>query len=148
MITNALRNGIMAGIIEAGNILDPAAVFIGVFSAINDVGRATILADITRPTGLGFNLTAVTTWGAQHNLTDGRRAVDAPVKVFSPVDNTEATTVLGWYVASAATAGTLYQFGYFPSAIPLPDESSQVTVVLRFTVDPNARWDATVSING
>lgn len=148
MITNAFRNGIISGITETGNIGDPVAVFVGVFEAINDQGRNTVLADITRPTGVGFDLTAVTTWSAPHDMIDGRRAVDAPLKRFSPVDSTEATTVLGWYTATAATAGTLLQFGYFPAAIPLPDEFSEVSVVVRFTVDPLGNWDATISING
>jgi len=148
MITNALRNGILSAMIETGNILDPAAVFVGVFSAIVDTGRNTLLADITRPDGTGFDLTAVTTWGAVHDLIDGRRATDAPAKVFAPTDDTEATTVLGWYTASAATAGNLLQFGYFDAPVALPDEFSQVTVIVRITVDPEGRWDATVSIDG
>lgn len=148
MITVTARNGIMAGIIEAGNIFDPAAVFIGVFTAINDQGINTAIADITRPEGTGFDLTAVTTWGAAHDKPDGRRMVDAPVKVFRPTDETEAATVIGWYAASAATAGNLLAFGYFDAPVALPDENFAVSVVYRLTVDPLGRWDATVEYNG
>jgi len=147
-ITATLRNGIMAGITEAGNILDPAAVFVGVFESIVNNGLATVIGDVTQPAGDPGDRSAVTTWAAANVMTDGRLVRDAPARVFRPADDTESTTVQGWYIASAATDGTLLGFGFFTTPIPLPDENSSVTVVVRVTVDPDGRWDASEWWNG
>lgn len=148
MIVAALRDGILDGIIETGNILDPLAVFVGVFTEIQNNGLATVMANVTRPAGAMALGVAVTTWGSPHTLTDGRRVVDAPAKTFSPADATEGTVLTGWCLTTTAGGGTLLQFGYFAGPVPMPDENTDVTVIARVSVDPDGRWDATVSING
>lgn len=148
MIVATLRDGILAGIIEVGNILDPAAVFVGIFTAIDDNGVNTVLADLTEPAGDPGLRTAVTAWSAGYTMIDGRRAADGPLVQFRPADETEACVAIGWYLATAAAAGSLLQFGYFEAPVPLPDENAAVSVIPRITVDPDGRWDATISFNG
>jgi len=148
MITATMRDGIMAGITEAGNIMDPAAVFVGLFTAIDDQSYNTVIGDVTEPTGDPGTRVAVTTWGVASIMADGRSVRNAPDVTFRPADDTEATVVLGWFLADALTAGNLLQFGFFDEPIPLPDETASVTVVARLTVDPLGRWDATATIDG
>jgi hypothetical protein len=35
-----------------------------------------------------------------------------------------------------------------PTPVPLPDENSALTAVVRLTVDPAGKWDATITFNG
>lgn len=147
-ITAAQRDAILASISEATEAFDPAAVFVGLFTAIVDNGYATLIGDITEPAGTGFARQAVTSWGTAYVMTDGRAVRDGPPLDFRPADDTEATTVIGWFYASLVTGGVLLEFGYFDAPIPLPDEFAVVTVIPRLTVDPLGRWEANVVYNG
>lgn len=147
-LTQRLLDGIMAGITETGNILDPAAVFVGLMTAVSDSGLNTVIGDITEPTGDPGVRIAITAWGTAYRLVNGCVVRDGPSMTWRPADNTEACTVIGWYMADAITAGNLLSFGLFPVPYFLPDENYSASVVARVTVDPSGQWDATTSWNG
>lgn len=147
-ITAVQRDAIMASISEATEAFDPAAVFVGVFTAIVDNGISTVMADLTLPSGAPGDVTAVTTWGTAYVMSDGRAVRDGPPIDFRPASSSEATTVIGWYYSSDDPPTELLEFGYFDDPIPLPDEFAVATVIPRLTVDPNGRWEANVVYNG
>jgi hypothetical protein len=149
MMTAAERDAILAALIVATRPWDPATTFVGLFEAITDMGVSTVIADVTAPTGAPGVRKPVTTWSAAHVKADGRAMIDSPLLRWTPTDDTEATTVQGWYVATLITGGVLYRFGLFDDPIPLPDEHASLALVLRYTVDPiSGLWDATVVMNG
>lgn len=139
---------LLDALIIADGPFDPAAVFIGLYTAITPHGLTTVMADLTRPTGNLATAVALTTFGAPYTMTDGRRVVDAALKQFRPTTSADGITALGWFLADAATAGNLLAYKGLPAPVPLPDENSSLGIVFRLTVDPNGRWDASVEYNG
>jgi hypothetical protein len=115
-----------------------------VFVAITNTGLTTVLADITAPPTSVAVRQAITAWGAVHEMLNGCAVVDGPAMGFSPTSSADACVVIGWYLASAITAGTLLAFGYFPTPIALPDQFSEAGIIVRLTLDPAGQWDANV----
>lgn len=150
VITALERDVILAALIAADGPWDPAAVFVGVFVSVTDLGIETEIGDLVVPTGAPGVRQPVTTWSDPSVKGDGRALVTGPVMEFRPASALQATTVAGWYVADALTAGNLLTFGMFPDGpVPLPDETSSVDVVLRLVVDPeNGEWTSTIVFNG
>ncbi len=134
--------------IAAGKNYDPAAVFVGVASAITDNGAATVLADVTECTGALATRVGVVAWSAPYKLADGRWAVDGPICEFSPASSAEAQSVNGYFLASLAVAGTLKAFTVFGQAYYLPDETRVLHIVPRLTIDPLGRFGAEIVWNG
>lgn len=129
--------------IAATGPFDPAALFIGVYTAITDNGQDTVQADVTEGTGALATRVAVTPWSAVYKLADGRWCADGPLCTFSPASAAEAQTVAGWFLNSAAAAGTLKAFEPLPSARPLPDENADLKIIPRLTIDPDGRFSVT-----
>lgn len=147
-IVARLRNAILDALIATDGALDPAATFIGIATAIVNNGVNTVMSDVTpAPEGLA-EAVALATYGAPYTLDDGRRVVDAALKQFRPAAPDEACVVVGWYLADTETDGNLLAFDVLPEPIPLPDENKSMSVVVRITVDPAGRWDASVVIDG
>jgi len=147
-IVAGLRDGIMADITATGGSLDPAAVFVGVGTAVNDQGLATLLSDITQATGALATRQEVTTWSSAYVLNDGRAVRDGPLMHFKPASSSEAQTLQVWFIADALTAGNLLAYGLIFPAVPLPDQFAVWSIVLRVTVDPAGQWSAEVTYNG
>lgn len=127
---------------------DPATIFMGVYTAIADHGPATVLADLTQGTGALATRVAVASWSAPYKMVDGRWAVDGPPCRFSPASAAEAQTVVGWFVASLATLGVLKCFAAVVPPISLPNETWDMVVVFRLTIDPAGRFSAEIVWNG
>jgi len=135
-------------ITEAGNHYDPAALFVGVFTDIDDLGQLTHMAQITEATGDASTRVDVTAWGAPIRMNNGKWYVQCNVAIFKIADSSEAQTIKGWFFNSAGAAGVLKGWGLFPTPIELLDEFSQITIVPRLVLDPNAQWSAEVVIDG
>lgn len=148
MMTRGHRDAILAKLIAATGPLDPAALFMGVFTAVVDHGLDTVIADLTVPTGAPGTRQAVTPWGAPYNLLTGAYVVDGPALVFRPASSAEACTVVGWYLSNAAVAGNLLRFGLLTEPVVLTDELDALTLIFRAIVDPAGQWDGLVEIDG
>lgn len=147
-ITTAIRNAVLPLLIATDGILDPVAVFIGLYTASSPQGVNTVLGDLTLAPGALATATDVGTWGTPYVLTDGRSVVDGAPQTFRPATSADFCVATGWYMADTATAGTLLAFEPFPVPIPLPTTTSQVTIIPRITIDPDGRWSASVAYNG
>lgn len=142
------RDGVMTNVTAGGRIYDPAAVFVGLFTALTPRGVNTVIGDLTEPTGDPGDRQAVTAWGTAYLLNDGSVVRDGPLISWRPADDTEACTVLGWFWATADSAGSLLEYAFFDNPIPLPDETYAVNIVPRLVVDPSGTWEASVVIDG
>lgn len=147
-LTRTLIDNIMAAVTAAAGPIDDADTFLGAFTAINDQGLATTLADLTLPPGALATAVDIGTFNAAYFLQNGQPVRDADPVTIRPASSAEATTVIGWYIANAAAAGDLLAFGYFAGPIPLPDEFSAVTVILRVTIPDVQGWDVSINYNG
>jgi hypothetical protein len=141
------QNALIA-LLDTGGALDTASLFAGLFTAIDDHGGATVLADLTQATGAMATRVAEDPRGAVHKLTDGRWAADLPPATFAPANSGEAQTVIGWFLADANVAGVLLMYNRFPTPINCPDEFHPVTVIPRITMDPRGKWGAEIVYNG
>lgn len=147
-IVKAARDDILDALIAAGGPFDPAALFLGIGSAVVDTGLDTVLADITQADATDYPKQAVTPWGTPYTLTDGRRVVDGPALQFVPPDNTSPQSIGVWILASALTGGTLKAFQVVDPPVLLETTDNSWTIVVRLTVDPDGRWDVSVAWNG
>lgn len=146
--TDAVLKAWLERAIATGGPYDPAALFMGVFTAIDDHGVNTVIGDLTEGTGDLATRVAVTPWGASHKLSDGRWAADGPPCSFTPADDTESQLVTGWFLASASTAGTLKAWATIAEGVSLANEFRTLTVIPRICVDPSGRWSAEVVYDG
>lgn len=138
----------LADLTAAAASFDPSAVYIGIYTAITPHGVNTVLTDLTTPPVADIPRVAVTTWGAAYRLSDGRVARDSPIATFVPGGGTTSVTVAGWYLADASTSGNLIAYQAIAAPVSLPSADYQWSLVLRLTVDPSGRWDASLSWNG
>jgi hypothetical protein len=148
MLNQGQASQILAAIIATGKVYDPAACFMGLFTAIVDNGNKTTLSNLTLGTGSLATAVALGTWGSPYFLTGGNPVVDAAEVLFRPADSSEGGVFVGFYLATAATAGTLIEFIYFAQPITLVDNTSQLTVVKRLSVDTAGAWDQSEYWNG
>lgn len=146
--TDAVLSTMLSNLIETGNILDPAAVFVGASPAIDNQGADTVIGDVTEAPGDVGDRVAVTTWTGPYKMQDGRWVVDSPVITFTPASDADATIISWVFLASLITAGVLKGFVQLPNPVPLPNEFTTLSVVVRITIDPNGRWSANVVWNG
>lgn len=147
LVRTVLRD-ILAAIIATDGPLDPAAVWLGVATAIVDNGDLTVMANVTPAPGDVGTRVPIVAWSAPYRMQDGRWVADGPLATFVPASSADACTLTYWYLASALTAGTLVAFGLLPPGMILQDETSMATVVARVTIDPDGRWDVTEAWNG
>lgn len=147
-MTAAIRDALLEALTATDAPLDPAAVFMGVGTAITPSGLNTVLADITQATGAMAVRKPVTTWSDVFTLTNGTAYVSGPVMTFSPASSSEAQTLSVWFIADALTAGNLIAYGIISPSVPLADHSQSWSIVLRVTLDPSAQWSAEVTFNG
>ena len=135
----------LADLIATGATFDPAAVFVGVGVSVTDTGVRTVLADIVQPTASVAVRQPITAWGDTFHLNNGSPYVDGPSMSFAPSSSADSTSVSVWYLATALTGGALIAFGYFPQAIPLPDQFSQAGIMVRLVLDAAGQWSAEVT---
>jgi hypothetical protein len=140
--------GALTDITAAAAELDPAAVFVGIASAIVDNGVDTVLADVTQPAAASYPKTAVTTWSTLSDLVDGSPVRDSPIKTFRPPDNTHPTTVSYVILTTLAVAGDLIAFFPVNPSVNLAVTTDSFSVVVRVMLDATGRWDASVKWNG
>lgn len=146
--TDAILKAWLTQAIATGGPFDPAALFLGMATAVTDKGGATALGDVTEATGAMATRVAISAWGTPQKMLDGRWCVDAAAKVFKPASSGEAQTLTHAFLVSASTAGTLKAFKALTSPKELVDETRALTYVWRLTIDPNGNFDANVYWNG
>lgn len=127
---------------------DPAKVFVGVATTLDDHGAETVQADVTYATGAMATRQAITTWGDPYKLNDGRWAVDGPLLSFRPASSSEAQALSWWTLSTLATAGVLRAYQPIAPPASLADEFAEWSLILRLTVDPNGKWSAEIAFNG
>lgn len=146
--TNATLLGWLDKAIALGGPYDPAALFIGVATAIEDLGPDTLMVNVTEATGAMATRQALTPWGTPYKLADGRWCVDSKLITFKPLDATENQTINWYFLASAAVAGNLKGFKRVFPGVTLLDQNGHLNFVIRLTIDPLGRFDQDVVFNG
>lgn len=147
-LTDSMMEAILTAAIDTGAPFDPADTWVAVATAITDRGGATAMTDVTPPPGAVATRVPIATWIGPYRMNDGRWAIDGPVARFTPASDADACTLTHWLLADALTAGGLKGFGFITPNITLDNELNKASVVARITLDPDGRWDATVTWNG
>lgn len=147
-MTADTRDGLMADISATGATLDPAALWVGVGTAVDQQGLATVLADISQATGAMATRQAIAAWSTTYTLNDGRAVRDGPLLHFKPASSSEGQALAVWFLADALTAGNLVAYGVIFPTVNLPDQHSVWSIVPRITLDPLGRWSAEITYNG
>lgn len=143
-LTDTQMSDILTALTAAGGPFDPAALFLGVATGLVDNGGATVIGDVTPATGAMATRQGVTPWSASAKLTDGRWYKDGPLLTFSPASAAETQLLTHWFLADAAVAGNLLAFKPLVPTQQMPDETRDLKILMRLTVDPSGRWDAAV----
>lgn len=147
-LTSDVLQAILLAITDTGGPLDPAATFLGVYTAIDDQGQDTLLADVVQATGAMAVRQALTTWSTPSRMADGRWVCDSPAYEFRPASSAESQVLTGSFLATLATLGALKGYEDFPGPVALPDEDHSVSLVVRAAVDPTGRWGTQIVWNG
>lgn len=138
--TDAVLQAWLTRATGTGGPYDPAALFLGVATALVDNGALTTMSDVTEGTGDLADRVAVTAWSDPYKMNDGRWVVDGPVCPFAVASSSESQTVTHWFLNSASSAGTLKAYASLSTAVPLPDEKKQLNIIPRITIDPAGRF--------
>lgn len=146
MLTDTEMLAILNELKTVANRWDPAAVFVGVGTAVVDKGPETVIGDITACTGAMATRQAVTTWGAAQKLPTGIWCIDSPVMTFVPASSAESQSIAVVYWATLAVAGALRGFKVVAPPYNAIDEFHPYEFVLRLCIDPNGTTDVTVVI--
>lgn len=141
-------DGALADLIATGATFDPAAVFVGVGTAIVPAGLNTTLDAITQCTGAMATRKPITAWSDVMHLQNQCSAVEGPLMTFTPASAAEDQSVAVWYLADAATDGNLLAYGLVNPPVPLVDQFSSWNIVLRLCLDPTGTWSAEITWNG
>lgn len=144
-LTILQMDALLDALIAVGGPWDPAAVFTGIATDFVDKGVNTLLADLTLPTAANYPTKVITAWSAKYTLADGRRAVDGPLHHFVGVA-AEPATVKAYYMADLATAGNLLGFDMVIPNKTLETAADVFDMIVRLTVDPAGKWDASVIV--
>lgn len=146
--TIKMLDAVLSDLIATGGIFDDTACWMGLYTAINNQGVNTVLADLTQATGAMATRQPLGAWGSVHHKSDGRSVVDNIPILWSPASSSESQTVQGFFIADALTAGNLICFEPLANPLPMPDQFALLTIIFRLVADPMANWDATVIYNG
>jgi len=138
----------IAALIAEDGPLDPANMRVGIYTAIVDNGLTTVLDDLTLAPGSLATPLTFTAWSEPYVMTDGRRVVDSEALVFRPASGADFCVVIGWYLALDGTPDVLLLYNTMAESVNLPSTDSQMTLIVRFTLDPLGRWGAEAVING
>jgi hypothetical protein len=127
----ALNNLVQAGATApAPGVLNH--VFIGLYTNAVTPGIGTLLSDLIEPTYPGYARQACTVVGTAYEDQGGDVVVDAPEFQFSMTDETVPTTIQGWFMASALTAGSLLGGERFAAPVVLLHTSQACPVAPSF----------------
>lgn len=146
--TAAALSAWLSSIIATGKMYDPAATFVGIATALVDLGQATTQSNVTEATGHAATRVAITSWSAPYPLIDGRWAVDSGICVFTKTSSDSPETITNWFLNSASSAGTLKAWGDVAPNVPLAVGSAPLSIVVRLTIDPTGRFDASIVWDG
>lgn len=147
-MTAAVLEAILAAIVDTGAVFDPADTYVGVATAIDDQGQATAQSDVTYALGGAATRVLVTAWSDPYPLNDGRWAVDGPIAAFALTGADVNQIITNWTLSDAATAGVLKSWGVLNNPIELIADGAPLSIVVRITLDPDGRWDASIIWNG
>lgn len=125
----AVIKSTIAAMIGTGGPLDN--VFVGLYTAGPAAGPGVVLGDLTEATFTGYARVEVANWSAAYVTSDGKVTIDGNNVHFSPSDAVTPNIVIGWFIATASTAGTLLGMEQFASTKPMQAADNGVTVVPR-----------------
>lgn len=146
-VNNAL-DGMLADTIASGAKWDPAAVFVSLVTAITNRGVSTVRTDVTEADLTDYPRNDVGTWGTPYRLVDGSAAVDGPLMVFTPPDDSSPVTIIGYAYFDAATAGNLLGFTLLDAQITLSVTTDHWNLVPRLMIPQSGRFESSHYWNG
>lgn len=144
-LTNYSLGKALEDMIGASGVFDPANVFVGCYSAVNNLGLNTTMSDVTPCTGSLAPLQEVTDWSPVYQEKSGMDVVDGPIMRFSPTTPADAQEVVGVYLTDSADGGDLLGVIPLPAPVQLLGPQNILSFVVRLTLDPSGTWDASVT---
>lgn len=141
LATSALQH------VVAGNYTGALyGAYLGLFTAISPPASPdSVLADLTEATFAGYARQAVT-WAAETDSSDGFAQLLGGLLSFTPTDAVTPNTIVGVFLASAITAGTLWSLEMLPAAIPLVNTHTTLNYVPAFGTLFAGDYDAGVVV--
>lgn len=147
-IVLATLDAIAADVIATGATFDPVGCFIGVGTALTDLGVNTTLADITMPTGGLAVRQEITTWSGPFTMQDGTIYYEAPRMIFHSTSGDPGVTIVCFYIATLITGGALIAYATISPPAILDLDTDAWTLVFRLTIGTNAVGSAEIQANG
>lgn len=146
--TEQTMQDIANSLLVVDGAFDSAATWLGVFTAISQHGQDTVLADLTEGTGGLAARQQISGLGGPYRMADGRWYLESEAQVFRVADDTEPQIVLGWFLVDDDAGGQLLAWEFLPQPVPLNDQFDNLTIVIRYTIDPDGRWNSAVTYDG
>jgi hypothetical protein len=144
-LTLAQLEAIGAALIATDGPFDPAAIWLGVGTAISPSGLNTALSDITQATGAMATRKSLTAWVGPFVDGQGLLVYNGPLMTFKPASSAEDQTLAVWFLADSLTTGNLLGYGMILPPVVLPDETKSWSIVMRLTIDSRGVWSTEVS---
>lgn len=116
------------------------ALSVGLFTAVNDRGLDTSLADLSRPSGGLNTLRPVPAWSESAYLSTGLRTLSGPLLSWTPGADADAAVIAGWFLCLTDSPNTLMGWEWFPHPVICPLAASACKVQPLILADPFARW--------
>lgn len=129
--SNPYKKAVLEGLIDTAGLLD--ACFLGLFTNPITLTGQTLMADLTEPTSVAGYARLAAVWGPVSNgPNDGYKTVAGTVQWNG--DTAHPVTIIGWFLASALTAGALKFAEVFEAPIPLPTDDDALTLILEYVL--------------
>lgn len=136
-----LLHGILNNARAATQILDPATVHVGLYTAIaGPADHNRVLADLTEATYTGYARQPVTSWTDAFDSALGLIMMVGDNRHFTPTDAVAPNTILGWFLATAVTGGTLLAIEPLASPAPLANADNTLTIEPVFGFVPTGNF--------
>lgn len=138
----------LGSLIDTGGALDPAAVWVQPFSAIEDLGVDTTITNLTLPADADYPRQPLTAYGTPYSLADGSPVVDADLQHWTPPDDDHPLVIIGYALFDALTAGNLIGYTMLDEAVALNTTSDVWSIVPRVKLPQTASYDQSVTYDG
>lgn len=147
-ITQATLEAAAGDMVATGGAFDPVGCFIGLATAIENLGLATTMENVTAATGSVGTRQEITAWTGPYELSGGAIYYDGPRMIFHPTSGDAGQIVPNWYMATALTVGDLIGFGVITPPVTFGVPTDALTFVMRIVLDPTGQWSAEFYANG
>lgn len=147
-IVEATLAAVAGDVVATGGAFDPTGCFLGVGTALVDLGTATELTNITQATGGLATRQEVTAWSGPFTMADGTIYYEGPRMIFHPSSEDAGSILVVWFLATALTAGELIAYGAITPPANLSLSTDAWTIVLRITIGAGAVGSAEIQANG